>query len=49
MREISDDADVKSKSPLELFEEFYETQNNDKMSDEQREFAQKLIEAVWEG
>ena len=49
MSELSDDVDVKSKSPLELFEEFYETQNNDKMSDEQREFAQKLIEAVWEG
>lgn len=47
MRELSDDVDVKSKSPLELFEEFYETQNNDKMNEEQREFAQKLIEAVW--
>ena len=48
-REISDDADVTRKTPLELFEEFYETQNNDRMSDEQREFAGKLIESIWEG
>ena len=48
MREISDDADVKSKSPLALFEEFYETQNNDRMSEEQRKFAGDLIESIWE-
>ena len=40
---------VESKTPLELFEEFYEKQNNDRMSDEQRAFSLKCIEAVWEG
>ena len=40
--------DVQRKSPLELFEELYELQNNQPMSDEQREFARDLIEKVWE-
>ena len=35
---------VAQKSPLELFEELYETQNNQPMSQEQRDFAQRLIE-----
>ena len=41
--------DVKRKSPLELFEELYETQNNQPMSDEQRTFALELIESIQEG
>ena len=41
--------DVKRKSPLELFEELYETQNNQPMSAEQRAFALELIESVQEG
>lgn len=41
--------DVEQKSPSELFEEFYETQNNQSMSDIQKEFVQKLIEKIWEG
>ena len=36
------------KSPLELFCELYETQNNQPMSDEQRLFAQNLIESIRE-
>ncbi len=39
---------VETKTPIELFEEFYEKQNNDQMSDEQREFSLKCIEAIWE-
>jgi exonuclease SbcD len=41
--------DVRSKSPLELFEELYELQNNQKMSQEQRSFTQALIQSIWEG
>ena len=41
--------DVQRKTPLELFEELYEKQNNQPMSHEQRTFAQALIESIWEG
>ena len=41
--------DVKNKSPLELFAELYEIQNNQPMSDVQRIFAQELIESIQEG
>ena len=34
---------------LELFEELYELQNNQPMSDMQRDFALELIESIWEG
>lgn len=39
---------VEEKSPLELFEDFYELQNNQPMSDEQREYISSLIESIWE-
>ncbi len=39
---------VEQKSPLELFLEFYEKQNNQPMSLEQREYAMQLIERIWE-
>lgn len=39
---------VAQKLPLELFEELYETQNNQPMSQEQRDFAQRLIEQLRE-
>ena len=41
--------DVQRKSPLELFDELYELQNNQPMSEEQRTFALELIESIWEG
>ena len=40
--------DVQRKSPLELFDELYELQNNQPMSEEQRSFTQELIESIWE-
>lgn len=40
--------DVRRKSPLELFEELYALQNNQPMTQEQRNFAQDLIESIWE-
>ncbi len=42
-------ADVKNKTPLELFEELYEKQNNQPMSDVQRAYTQELMESIWEG
>ncbi len=39
---------VESLTPMELFSEFYEQQNNQPMDDVQREFMQKTIEKVWE-
>lgn len=40
---------VQQKTPLELFSELYELQNNQPMSDEQRKFASQLIESIREG
>ncbi len=45
---ITGATEVENKSPLELFEEFYELQNNQKMSDEQRDFSLELIKSIWE-
>jgi len=42
-------SDVQCKTPLALFEELYELQNNQPMSEVQRTFAQELIESIWEG
>ena len=41
--------DVQHKSPLELFEELYELQNNQPMSEQQRSFTLEMIESIWEG
>ena len=40
---------MERKSPLELFGEFYEKQNNQPMNTEQTEFMERLIEMIWEG
>lgn len=45
---ISDATDVENKTPIELFEEFYEIQNNQPMSDEQKDFSKSLIDKIWE-
>ena len=39
---------VEKKSPLQLFEELFEMQNNQPMSDEQRNFVTQLIETIGE-
>ncbi len=36
-----------NKSPLQLFSEFYEKQNNQPMSDAQTEFTKELMEKIW--
>ena len=45
---LSDLEDVEHKSPLLLFEEFYEQQNGRPMSDEQKSFAIEIMENIWE-
>ncbi len=39
---------VQEKTPLQLFEELYEKQNNQPMSQQQRSFVSDLIETIWE-
>ena len=46
--EITGAEAVEQKSPLELFAELYEKQNNQPMSEVQRSFAAALIEKIWE-
>lgn len=43
---ISDDLD--RKSPLELFKDFYEQQNNMDLNGQQKEYISGLIEEIWE-
>ena len=40
--------ELESKTPLDLLAEFYEKQNNQMMSNEQKDFAQSLIKSIWE-
>ncbi len=40
--------DVERKTPLELFNEFYEKQNGRPLSQEQADFCAALIETIWE-
>ena len=42
------EAQVKTKSPLELFEDLYRTQNGQDLTEEQRTYLQAVIETVWE-
>lgn len=47
--EIKGADSIETKTPLELFADFYTLQNNQPMSEEQTEFMKKLIEGIWEG
>jgi len=40
---------LEQKTPLALFEELFELQNNKPLTQQQRGFAQDLIETIWEG
>lgn len=40
--------DLERKTPLELFNEFYEKQNGSPLSEEQKRFSAELIEKIWE-
>ena len=45
--QLADD-NINQKSPMNLFEEFYEVQNNVPMSDTQKEYVKDLMEKIWE-
>jgi len=45
---ITGPQEIEVKSPLQLFGELYEQQNNQPMSEEQLSFARALIESIWE-
>ena len=45
-QEINSSIDVKKKSPMELFEEFYKLQNNQELKPEQTTFLQELMEGI---
>lgn len=47
--EILGAAEVECRSPLELFGDFYEQQNNQPLSDVQRAYLTKLIDQIWGG
>ena len=45
---LSDLEELQNKSPLVLFEEFYEQQNGRPMSEQQESFVRKIMENIWE-
>ena len=45
-RQVEVTEHVEQKSEMELFEEFYEIQNNQQMSEEQRDFVRELMEEL---
>ena len=46
--QIDGAVDAEAKTPIELFSDFYELQNNQPMSNEQKAFVEDLIDQVWE-
>ena len=46
-KDVDGAVDVENKTPLELFEEFYEMQNNAPMNKEQRDFVIGCIGEIW--
>lgn len=46
-RQMTEPEIIEKRTPLELFEEFYELQNNQKMSDCQKQYVTELIEEIW--
>ncbi len=47
--QVSFDANPETKTPLQLFGEFYEQQNGMKLSEEQQAYLTELMAAIWEG
>lgn len=41
--------ETESKTPMELFAEFYEKQNNQSLSEIQQNYVKELVEKIWEG
>jgi exonuclease SbcD len=49
MADIDGAENIETKSPIELFDEFYEKQNNQRLSELQKIFTAELVERIWEG
>ena len=49
VQEITGAERPEERTPLELFRDLYELQNNQSMSEEQEEFLTQLMEKIWEG
>lgn len=47
--EITGIMDVEKLKPIELFNQFYQLQNNVELSEEQKQFTEQLIENIWGG
>jgi exonuclease SbcD len=41
--------EVDKKTPVDLFDDFFEVQNNQRMDDQQRTFVVEIMETIWEG
>ena len=46
---VTGDAGAETKTPFELFSDFYELQNNQPMNGEQAAYIKETIEKIWEG
>ena len=46
--QVEGPVDVQKKSPLQLFDELYQQQNGQSMTDVQRSFLRELMESIWE-
>ncbi len=44
---IFSDNEIEHKNPLELFDEFYQLQNNQPLSEIQKDFSRELMENIW--
>ena len=47
-RDFTESADIREKSPMELFDEFYEKQNGRAMAEEQRDYVLGVMEKVFD-
>ena len=47
-QDLTNVSDAEMKTPIELFSEFYEKQNNQEMTERQREFVSDCINVIWE-
>lgn len=47
-QELEEIEAIERRSPMELFAEFYETQNNQPMDEEQMRFMKEIMEQIWE-
>ncbi|NLA88208.1 MAG: exonuclease SbcCD subunit D [Clostridiales bacterium] len=48
MTDISGAENIETKTPIELFGEFYEKQNNQRLTELQKLFTSQLVERIWE-